>query len=955
MKRIEYVNSMRNSWKISFLLFLCYINLAIGQSSTIKQVKEFDSLYVKGVKFLYQDKDSLEYYLEKSFEIANKNDNLPHKLKVLFKLISNANYHFDLYGISRNLKRTDSIFKNDPLFECLEKKENYKIDLLFKKGVYNYKLKNYTSSQHQFKRLIHVADSLGSNKFSKKIFNANIYLASIYKNLGKHAIAREFYQKNLNNGSESANAGMKMYIAALYLNEKKYDKSIVFAKQALDFYVQKYEIEGEKRFKNTIISIQKILTKDYIAKRELDSALIILNQSSKFYIENDPFQRTSNQFYGDIYLQKKDFLKAKFFYDEYLFQTKKYYHHKKHQDIAEAYVNLGNLLFAKKLPHKALEHYQIALTQLAPEFQDKNFKSSPNIDYVLSKQVLIKVLFSKLKALKEVYLKEGEIEYLRQANTTSYKIIETLDQMKPEFENLLDKELLINNIYPAFHLMTEIAFDLHQITQKQDYINDAFYFSEKSKSIYLVEAIRKTNARNFGGVPDKIIQKEKIYQTQLNSLEKVVYKTRDSVSKKNSLSRLYRLRKTYYDFIKKIENEYPKYYKLKYNSKVVSLDEVKGEILKKNQGMMSYFLSQDDVYIISVSRDNSRFFRFPIDGSKKDNIQNWNKEIVSYNYNSQFNNEELSLPIFKDFVEKALPEETNSLLIIPDGIFQYIPFGALSKSNKQGDYLIFDFSISYANSVTLYKEQQQKQFKNTRKMAVFAPVFTGEESKGQLLYNTNEAHQISNYFRGEVFIDQEASLSTFKTTSSQYDILHLATHGFFDDVNPDYSYLAFSSKNIEDDENSKLYVKDLYVYDISTELVTLSACETGYGKIMKGEGMLSLARGFYYAGASSLTTTLWKVDDRTTSVLMKYYYEALDQGNAKDVAMAVAKRKYLENTEDEPMKHPFFWGGFKVSGAIHPIATKNRNRLLVIGVSFCVILLLFLRIRKSKFQNSKVV
>ncbi|MCK8522616.1 CHAT domain-containing protein [Aquimarina sp. D1M17] len=922
------------------LLFFGSVQLISGQEQEHNTRKELDALVKKGIGFLYTEKDSLIYYFEAAFQIAHRNDYLTDKLDILTYLSFCSDYHYDLNKVSCYLKKTDSILKNDPAVYTLHTKGKYKNRLLFDYASYHYKIKDTQTSLRQFEELLNrlenTEDTIGHDDRSKMIYLIHDYIAGNYEYEEKYEQAKLYYNKNLEIGNKNRQIATEVSLSSLYFKEKKYEESIKLAKKTLQYYTNRYEKENQKRFKNTIISIQKIITKSYIAQKKLDSALGVLEQSKKYYLQNDPFQRTSHQFYGDIFLQKKEYAKAEKFYREYLTQTHQYFYGEKHQDLAQAYANLGNVYASKKEPLEALKRYQKALTQLSLEFSNQeDFNSFPEVDKVFSKQMFVKVLSLKLKALNLAYVKYDTKEYLEIANRTSYQIIKAVDAMKPEFQNQLDKEFLVNNVFPSFNLMIKIAYALYEEDRQESYLKDAFYFFEKSKGIYLLEAVRKTQAQKFGLVPNEIVVKEKIYQSTLHNLEKEIFRSRDSLSKNTKIKELYEERDRYYDFIEKIEKKYPSYYDLKYNSEVISLDKAKKEVITKDQGAISYFVTPENVYTISITKKGASFEKFPIDKRREAVIKQWYKNVTSFNYQDVGSSAQLAKIIYESYVKEAIPAEVSSLLIIPDRFFHYIPFGGLSKSNLPEDYLINDYAFSYANSLTLYSEQQLKYSKTT-KMAVFAPVFKAGSANGQLLHNTDEAQKIVEYFDGRLFVDNQASIENFKEISDQYKIIHLATHGFFNDTNPDYSYLSFSKGETSVTPSDKLFVKDLYSYQIDADMVTLSACQTGFGSLKQGEGMLSMERGFFYAGVSSLTTTFWKVDDKTTAVLMRYYYDSLKNGLSKDRAIAQAKRKYLQNTEDPILKDPYYWAGFKVSGSIKPISSSNKS--LLYGFVFFLVL-----------------
>ena len=131
-----------------------------------------------------------------------------------------------------------------------------------------------------------------------------------------------------------------------------------------------------------------------------------------------------------------------------------------------------------------------------------------------------------------------------------------------------------------------------------------------------------------------------------------------------------------------------------------------------------------------------------------------------------------------------------------------------------------------------------------------------------------------------------------------------------------FLFLAFHE--ISDSlENEKLYVRDLYNLTLDAEMVVLSACETGIGELQRGEGVISLARGFVYAGAGSLVTSLWSVDDLSTKQVMELFYQNLKSGQTKDAALRNAKLTYLASTPQKA--HPFYWAAFAPIGNMESI------------------------------------
>lgn len=180
---------------------------------------------------------------------------------------------------------------------------------------------------------------------------------------------------------------------------------------------------------------------------------------------------------------------------------------------------------------------------------------------------------------------------------------------------------------------------------------------------------------------------------------------------------------------------------------------------------------------------------------------------------------------------------------------------------------------------------------------------------------------ISEILGGEAYCRKSATEELFKKKAATAGILHIATHAVINDANPMFSRLIFApdSSSLED---GYLNTYELYNMKLNADMIVLSACNTGYGKLIRGEGIMSLARGCMYAGCSSIVMSLWSVDDQSTSVIMKNFYGSLVQGKSKDEALREAKLEFLKNA-DEIKANPFYWSGMIVIGNTEPISLKK--------------------------------
>jgi CHAT domain-containing protein len=171
---------------------------------------------------------------------------------------------------------------------------------------------------------------------------------------------------------------------------------------------------------------------------------------------------------------------------------------------------------------------------------------------------------------------------------------------------------------------------------------------------------------------------------------------------------------------------------------------------------------------------------------------------------------------------------------------------------------------------------------------------------------------------GDIVAGRAATEEKFCSVADRYRIIHLSTHGKADNRVGDYAFIAFAE--VPDSlENELLFVRELYNLSLNADLVVLSACETGTGKLQRGEGIISVARAFAYAGAKSIVTSLWEVNDQSTAELTRYFYRELRMGADKDEALRKARLRYIREASVR-QAHPFFWAAFQCVGDTRPFS-----------------------------------
>jgi len=186
-----------------------------------------------------------------------------------------------------------------------------------------------------------------------------------------------------------------------------------------------------------------------------------------------------------------------------------------------------------------------------------------------------------------------------------------------------------------------------------------------------------------------------------------------------------------------------------------------------------------------------------------------------------------------------------------------------------------------------------------------------------LNWSSHEVQDISKYCPCKTFTGNSATKSQFKYEYRNADIIHLAAHAEIDLNRPVYSRFIFA-READRTESSCLHAYEILSMPLDAQMVVLSACNTGRGKFIEGEGMMSLARCFYQAGCRGLITSLWDIDDKSTSQLMDLFYHSIFNGQTKDGALREAKLKFIANT-DNIHAAPYFWAGLVNVGDSSPV------------------------------------
>ncbi|MEG4623748.1 tetratricopeptide repeat protein [Microcoleus sp. w1-18aA5] len=544
---------------------------------------------------------------------------------------------------------------------------------------------------------------------------------------------------------------------------------------------------------------------------------------------------------------------------------------------------------------------------------------------------------------------------------SSLKIIENLRTKIASPELRSSYFATVQNYY---ELYIDLLMQLHKTNPKSGYDTKALEASERSRARSLLELLQESNANIREGIDPNLLQQEKSLQQQLEAIEKQRIET-ISLPNPNQTKiaeidkQRLALLEQYQQIQTKIRSASPRYAALT-QPQPLTLPEIQQQVLDENTILLQYSLGKNRSYLWVVTSTGLTSYELP----KQVDIETAAKDFL----------ETITSPIQREIPQQVAQSSANlgqvilqpaaaqlgnkRLLIVPDGVLHYTPFQALTLAQTAGQNtnvpLIVEHEIitlPSASSLAILRQNYGDRKPPGRTLAILAdPVFSPDDErvKGKitqattekleannlglnqslrasnrqwpperLAFTRQEAQTISSLFpsaSSSQILDFDASRTTATDGSlANYQIVHFATHGLANSKNPELSGIVMS---MVDDKgnlvNGFLRLTDIFNLKLAANLVVLSACQSGMGQNVKGEGMVGLTRGFMYAGAQRVAVSLWNVDDEGTSVLMQKFYQKMVQ--QKLAPAAALRAAQIEMMQQEKWKSPYYWAAFTLQG-----------------------------------------
>lgn len=665
---------------------------------------------------------------------------------------------------------------------------------------------------------------------------------------------------------------------------------------------------------------------------------------------------------GALFFKTGEYSRAKQHYEKALELMKQIYA-EKHPLVAEASRMLSEIYLAEALFAEAMVFVDKALEATLEGDAPFDKNALPDISRTKFPLELLNAIITKGKVLYGQSAPKPSIETAKRVLKMYDLSTELLNTIKQTYRDEGAKYRLADITHSFSYHGMQICHYLHTTTGKRQYLYKAFEYVEQSKSALLLEALRGLQNKPISDVEGNQLLQEKTLKVELAYLKsEIFYEYRQGKNK--DLRRIVELEaqveqktKDHLALIKQLGKANSKYFNLKYNYDYQTIAALQTQ-LKPSEVFLQYAATDSFIYVIAVQKDSVVSHFQPLKFKLGNKIQ---RLYIATLAKKSRRFAKAGYDVYQAALEPVADFIANKKLILAlDAELNYIPFGILpttpyDQSVPEDElfsampFLIEQTPITYSYSANFFLYPKQETEQLTGKVAAWAPNFSvmdtilkvrGDDPLMELPGAQKEVTTITQLFNHTPFIGAMASEAHFKATAPNYQVLHVATHGILADKDPLFSKLVFCPA---DGDDGLLHTYELYNMKLPAEMAVLSACNSGVGKIQRGEGVVSLARGFAYAGVPNIVMTTWSVSDWSTGILMQSFYRNLRAGLPKDEALQQAKLSFLAEYKKDPLlAAPFFWGSLVLVGKPDPIYSLIQASswwwYLALGMGILIIL-----------------
>jgi CHAT domain-containing protein len=770
-------------------------------------------------------------------------------------------------------------------------------------------------------------------------FDIGDYHRSIEYAMKCELLGREYADKNVGVekivGEQCSLNNLGWHVKAL-LRLKRPD-------EAEDILINKADEFNKTGLKNYIGMIYGQLAEVQIDKGNFEKAVSYYNLSLKYYEDDKDYfncKQTSKDIGYNIYFKHyQDGDRAMTLYKKAL----RYINKDKIRSLADVFEtvnifsNIGKVYVQKSYYDSALKYFQLAFDQIKPASNEEEFLQSTVQEMLKFKKnyYLTSLVIDKGDAFRKKYEATKQAGVVAEAIRIYKTADQFLDRIKAEHTELESKLFWRSDTRRLYESAIEACY-------LSGNPNDAFYFFERSRAVLLNDQL---NEHRWMAESD-IMQQTQLKKEILSIEREMKTAGISSARFQESQSKINELNLTLNNLLDGIKQKNPLYYQSFVDSSMISISDVQRKILNNHQALVELFVGDSAVYTLVITPRNVQIRK--ADKPRFDSLSRIYTDYISSSEKLNRKYDEfirVSQQLYEHiFQEIKLP--AGRFIFSPDG--NYFPIEALVTGVSPNPvYFINDHAVSYAYSARYLLNSFSNSGRTFRNFMGIAPVKFSYTGQVMALPGSDQSlERISGYFtRSDVLVRAKATRANFLKHYAEYKIIQLYTHA------------ADSSSNGEPViyfADSVLYLSDLIGDDKPvTDLIVLSACETGKGRVYKGEGVFSFNRGFAALGIPSSIVNLWSVDNESTYKLTELFYKYLAEGLTSDVALQKAKLEFIKTSESLP----YFWAAPVLAGKADLIELKKPvpwNWIVAITVLIAASFWLWKKRGQKKKMNKKI-
>jgi CHAT domain-containing protein/Tfp pilus assembly protein PilF len=744
-------------------------------------------------------------------------------------------------------------------------------------------------------------------------------------------------------------------IALIYIDIGDYDRGLEYSLDALELGKKLKDPLSISKDLNNIGSILRRKGMDSERHEDFLDSLKYYSDSLKIavQIKNQETEIKVLNNIGSVYSYLGEYAKSLSYFRSALAKAEKA------QDTEELSIILNNIgiVYAHLGNFEESTRYYQRVIDLASEIQGQ------------------KVLWEAYFEIGNAYKNQNQLSAALENYQKSIAVIEnirssiTLEELKATYLGS-DKRI------DVYHSLIDLYIRLYEETRLPAYEAEAYRFLEKAKARAFLDSIEVSKIDLSKGISQRLLNEEAELMNRISQLDTRLLVPQLSQDQRDRINQeLSGLEEQQESLRREIRELSPAYANLKY-PQTLNLEQAQGILPDDETACFIYLLAREKSYGFALTRKSLKIFPLPDRKEIRGLVQEQLTTITDAS-NQDFG---AASRLYEVLIRPGLSNGIKRLIIVPDDVLYYMPFETLTSNSGGRKWLIEDYAIAYAPSLSslkelILREQQTGQKAPKDILAVGDPSYgdnafesaagglssqstnvTPAESRfSRLKFSGQEIEEISRLFRPDrrdTLLRGEATEENLKRKNlADYRIIHFAAHAFIDEKKPARSAVVLSLDQ-DPKEDGFLQMREVFNLPLRADLVVLSACETGLGQLIRGEGIESMSRAFFYAGASSVLLSLWAVNDQATSQLLERFYLHL---RAAKPIMESLRRAKLEMIDSRVLSHPYYWAGFVVSGNADAVIFRRSLKkwtLVTLSVCACLAVLLLL-INKEKSSSPR--